>query len=89
MQSIRDETEEGVKDITIELETLKEALGKEDIKGRNRRPRRRRGEVVDTKGMEDWDVLKTAGEKLETPGGSFFIVRSGKGDTQEPEEPTK
>ncbi|KAH7357009.1 hypothetical protein BKA65DRAFT_495945 [Rhexocercosporidium sp. MPI-PUGE-AT-0058] len=82
LQSIRDETDEGIKDITIGLEALKEALGKEDIKGRNRRPRRRRDEVVDTKGVEDWDVLKTAGEKVETPGGNFFIVRSGKGNGQ-------
>ncbi|KAH9220792.1 hypothetical protein DL95DRAFT_519667 [Leptodontidium sp. 2 PMI_412] len=80
LQSIRDETEEGIKDITIGLETLKEALAKEDIKGRNRRPRRRRDEMVDGTGVEDWDVLKTAGEKVETPGGRFFIVRSGKGD---------
>jgi len=78
LQSIRDETEEGIKDITIGLETLREALGKEDIKGRNKRPRRRRGEVVNTKGVEDWDVTKTASEKVETPGGKFFIVRSGK-----------
>ncbi|PVH83746.1 hypothetical protein DL98DRAFT_569486 [Cadophora sp. DSE1049] len=81
LQSIRDETEEGIKDITIGLGSLREALGKEDVKGRNRRPRRRRGEEVDTKGVEDWDVTKTAGEKVETPGGKFFIVRSGKGDT--------
>ncbi|KAK0100856.1 hypothetical protein ONS95_007303 [Cadophora gregata] len=84
LQSLRDETEEGIEDITIGLETLREALGKEDIKGRNRRPKRRRGEEVDTKGVEDWNVTKTASEKVKTPGGKFFIVRSGKGDTEEP-----
>ena len=78
LQSIRDETEEGIRDITIGMETLREALGKEDIKGRNKRPRRRRGEAVDTKGVEGWDVTKTASENVDTPGGKFFIVRSGK-----------
>ena len=84
LQSIRDETEEGIKDITIGMEELKEVFAKEEIKGRNRRPRRKRGEVVDTKGVENWDVLGTAGEKIETPGGTFFVVRSGKGDPEIP-----
>ncbi|KAL2073561.1 hypothetical protein VTL71DRAFT_10887 [Oculimacula yallundae] len=83
LQSIRDETEEGIKDITIDLETLKEALGKEDIKGRNKRPRRRREMLPIQKGVEDWDVLKTASEKVETPLGKYFIVRSGKDDSPE------
>jgi Asp-tRNA(Asn)/Glu-tRNA(Gln) amidotransferase C subunit len=78
LQSIRDETEEGIKEITIGLKSVREALGNEDIIGRNRRPRRRRGELVDTKGVEKWDALGTAGEKVETPTGGFFIVRSGK-----------
>jgi hypothetical protein len=78
LQSIRDETEEGIKDITIGLEDLKEALQAEEIKGRNRRPRRKRDEPIDTKGVEDWDVLGTASEKVETPLGKYFIVRSRK-----------
>ncbi|KAF4636732.1 hypothetical protein G7Y89_g1354 [Cudoniella acicularis] len=78
LQSIRDETEEGIKEATIGLEDMREALAKEDIQGRSRRPRRRRGEPVDTEGVEDWDVLGTASEKVETPGGRFFVVRSGK-----------
>lgn len=82
LQSIRDETEEGIKDVTIGLEQLREALGKEDVKGRNRRPRRRR-ELVDAGDVEKWDVLGTAGEKVETPGGRFFVVRSGKVDSKE------
>ncbi len=83
LRSIRDETEEGIKDITIGVEELKDAFAKEEIKCRNKRPRRRR-EVVDTEGIEDWDVLGTAGEKVETPGGRFFIVRSGKDDPKTP-----
>jgi len=80
LQSIRDESEEGIKEITINLDTkeIKEALEKEEVIGRNRRPRRRRGEAVDTRGVEDWDATSTAGEIIETAGGKFFIVRSGK-----------
>jgi Asp-tRNA(Asn)/Glu-tRNA(Gln) amidotransferase C subunit len=78
LQSIRDETEEGIKDITIGMKELEEAFEKEEIKGRNKRPRRKRGEAVGTKGVEDWDVLGTAGEKVELAGGKFFVVRSGK-----------
>lgn len=77
LQSIRDETEQGRKEATIGLEKLREALGKEEIKGRSRRPRRPR-DVVDTTGVEDWDVLGTASEKVETSGGKYFVVRSGK-----------
>lgn len=78
LQSIRDETEEGRKEITIGMEALKEAFEREGFTGRNRRPRRRKGEPLDTTGVEDWDALETAGEKVEGPGGNFFIVRSGK-----------
>lgn len=78
LQSIRDETEEGLKEITIGLDTpeIKEALAKEEVTGRARRPRRKRGDgaLVDTKGAEDWDVLGTAGRTE----GKYFVVRSGK-----------
>jgi len=78
LQSIRDETEEAIKDDTIGLEDLKEAFAKEEIVGRNRRSRRRRGEPVDTKGTKTWNALETAGETVETVAGRFFVVRSGK-----------
>ncbi|KAH8811516.1 hypothetical protein F5884DRAFT_278413 [Xylogone sp. PMI_703] len=80
LQSIRDESEEGIKDATIGLETkeIAEALANEEVIGRNRRPRRRRTAPVDTRGVEDWDVTGTAKEIVETAGGKFFIVRSGK-----------
>lgn len=78
LQSIRDETEEGIKDITIGLDDLREALQAEEIKGRNKRPRRKRDERVDTNGVEDWNVLGTASKKVETPLGRYFIVKSGK-----------
>lgn len=75
--SIRDETAEGVQEQTIRLETLREALGSEDVIGHNKRPRRRRqeGRKEQIKGVEDWDVLKGASEKV----GRYFVVRSGPG----------
>jgi Asp-tRNA(Asn)/Glu-tRNA(Gln) amidotransferase C subunit len=81
--AIRDETEEGIREVTIGVEQLKEALAKEIVVGRNRRPRRRAGDVVDGRGVEDWDVLGTAGEIVGGPTGRFFVVRSGKGETGE------
>lgn len=68
--SIRDETQEAQIENTIGLETLKEALGNEDIQGKNRRPRRRRDLKVDTGDAEDWDVLGTASRKV----GKYFVV---------------
>lgn len=78
LQSIRDETEKGIKEITIGLKDLEDALKTEDVVGRNKRPRRRREEKVETGGVEDWDVLATAVEKVEVSGGRYFVVRSGK-----------
>ncbi|KAL2128250.1 hypothetical protein VTI74DRAFT_9453 [Chaetomium olivicolor] len=75
LSSIHDETPEGLREATIGVETLKEALGREEVYGRCRRPRRRRcGDVrgLQVKGVEDWDVLGQAGEKV----GRYFIVRS-------------
>jgi Asp-tRNA(Asn)/Glu-tRNA(Gln) amidotransferase C subunit len=78
LQSIRDESEEGIKEATIGMEDLKEAFLAEETKGRNQRPRRKRDQPVDTKGVEDWDVLGRASKKVETPFGKFFVVGSGK-----------
>ena len=78
LQSIRDETEEGIKEATIGMKDLRRAFKDEVVIGRNKRPRRKRGRPVDTKGVEDWDVLGTAGEKVELGGSRFFVVRSGK-----------
>jgi len=77
LQSIRDETDEGIGEATVGLESLREALGREEVRGRGRRPRRRR-EVVDAREVEGWDVLGTATEVVETAGGRYFVVRSGK-----------
>jgi Asp-tRNA(Asn)/Glu-tRNA(Gln) amidotransferase C subunit len=81
LQSIRDETVTGTKEMTISMESLKEAFSKEEIKGRNRRPRRRRNDTSAnrTQGVEDWDSLSTATDIIERGGGRYFVVRSGKG----------
>jgi len=84
--AIRDETEEGIREITIGVEQVKDALKREEVVGRNRRQRRRMEGVSDLQGMEDWDVLGTAGEKVEGPTGRFFVVRSGKGKRSEKPE---
>jgi hypothetical protein len=86
LMAIRDETDEGMSEITIGVEQVKEALEMEEVVGRNRRPRRRTGGVGDFQGVENWDVLGTAGEKVEGPTGRFFVVRSRKGKTGEKPE---
>jgi Asp-tRNA(Asn)/Glu-tRNA(Gln) amidotransferase C subunit len=75
LRAIRDETERGLRNATIGLEDLKEVLDREVAFGHNRRPRRVKGEKVNTAGVEDWDPLKTASR---TVAGKYFVVRSGK-----------
>jgi Glu-tRNAGln amidotransferase C subunit len=78
LQTIRDETALGIQESTIGLEEMKEALGNEEVKGRAKRPRRKR-EVVELQDqVENWDVTGQAEDKVVTPGGTYFIVRSGK-----------
>jgi hypothetical protein len=76
LQSIRDETIQGIKEATIGLDQLKWQLGLEEVKGRGKRPRRPRVKPP-IKKAEDWDVLGTAQDKVHTPTGSYFVVRSG------------
>ncbi len=73
LRSIRDETEEGMKEATIGLEQLREALANETVHGHSKRPRMQKKEVS-TKGIEDWNVLGTPAEKA----GRYFVVRTGK-----------
>ena len=87
LQSIRDETEEGIRDATIGMEDLRDAFREEEIRGRNRRPRRKRIPVVETREVEGWDVLGTAGEIVSVGGGRFFVVRSGKGKSPKEDVP--
>lgn len=75
LSSIRDESPEGLAEMTISLKTLEGALAEEDIVGHCRRPRRRRSvEQKQKNEAEDWDVLGCAEQKV----GRYFVVRSGK-----------
>ncbi|KAI0900929.1 hypothetical protein F4806DRAFT_174915 [Annulohypoxylon nitens] len=87
LRAIRDETAQGMREQTISLDQLKEALAKEDVVGHARRPRRRRVEKNTGKGrqkvedktgssVEDWDVLGGASETA----GRYFVVRTGSTD---------
>lgn len=79
LSSIRDETAEGLRESAVTTETLRQALAEEETYGRCKRPRRRRQREKDValdgagKGVEDWDVLGSAGERV----GRYFVVRSG------------
>lgn len=74
LQAIRDETVQARKENEITLESMKEALGNEEVVGRHhRRIRRRAGDVTDAKEVENWDVLGQARKKV----GRYFIVESG------------
>jgi hypothetical protein len=77
LQSIRDETTQGVKEATIGFHELRYQLGQEEVKGRGKHPRRPRIKPEIRKGVEDWDVLGSAQDKVDTPAGSYFVVRSG------------
>ncbi|KAK3946208.1 hypothetical protein QBC46DRAFT_2283 [Diplogelasinospora grovesii] len=81
LRSIRDETEEGLEEATISLDTLREALSREAVFGYRQRPKRRPHETDRQKSqeVEDWDVLGTASQKA----GRYFVVRSGKGKPTE------
>jgi len=91
--SIRDETEEGIKEATITMDSLKEAFEREEIVGSwLRRPRRKvRGNIRKAMEFENWDPLVTVSEVVEKGGGKFFVVRSEKveDDSDEPNPATK
>lgn len=79
---LRDETEEGLEEITIGVEELKNALANETFVGKNKRPQQRRDAVPKLIKTEEcasdskrktWDPLQTAQETV----GAYFVVRSG------------
>lgn len=81
LRAIRDETAAGLREQTIGLDTLKEALGQEEVVGHSQRPRRRKDLQRGRKNeAEDWDVLAGAGETA----GRYFVVRSGNGPDAAP-----
>lgn len=73
LRAIRDETEAGLKETTISLDTLKGVLDKEVKVGHYQRPRRVR-EKHPLSEEEPWDALGTARRRA----GRFFVVQSKK-----------
>lgn len=71
LSAIRDETDAAVREGTVGLEDLRDALGREARVGHYKRPRRVR-EKVDAP-AEEWDALSTASRKA----GKYFVVESG------------
>ena len=69
LQAIRDETKEGMKQYTIGIKDVEQALLQEDSYGHNRRPRRRKGKAS-AGDVEDWDALATAARKA----GRYIVV---------------
>lgn len=72
LRAIRDETDDAVKENTVGLDDLRDALAKETLVGHYQRPRRVK-EKVDSE-AEKWDALGTASRKA----GRYFVVQSGK-----------
>lgn len=75
LRAIRDESREAIKESTISLETLKEALAKEQVVGR-RKKIQRQSTTVDTGHAESdqWDG-NALGSAAKT-AGKFFVVQS-------------
>lgn len=73
LRAVRDETSAARDEATLGLEQLGDALRDEVTVGHYKRPRRVRKDV-DTKGVEDWDPLKTASKT----SGRYFVVEGGK-----------
>jgi Asp-tRNA(Asn)/Glu-tRNA(Gln) amidotransferase C subunit len=72
LQSIRDESPEAVKENTIGLERLREAMAKERVVGRNKKIQRVEGERNEQPDGDAWDgnALGYAGKTK----GRFFVV---------------
>lgn len=72
LRAIRDETNLAEEEQTITLETLKEALGKEEIIGQHHKRIQRDTTPIDARDVENWDLLGSAERK----SGKYFIVES-------------
>jgi hypothetical protein len=79
LRAIRDESREAIKESTISLETLKEALAKEQVVGRRKKIQRQTTTTapVDASHVESdqWDG--NALGSATTTAGKYFVVQSG------------
>lgn len=72
LRAIRDETPEAEEEQTITLDTLKAAIGQEQVIGKHYKRIQRRTHPVNAKNAEDWNVLGSA----ERRAGQYFMVES-------------
>ncbi|KAK4248670.1 hypothetical protein C7999DRAFT_30907 [Corynascus novoguineensis] len=93
LPSIRDETAAGLREAAVTVETLRRALAEEEVVGRCRRPRRRRGSTSGGSSATRTHTGKGAGQLKPIEGvedwdvlgtaaetvGRYFVVRSGTG----------
>ncbi|CAH0021973.1 unnamed protein product [Clonostachys rhizophaga] len=77
LRAIRDETEQGTRENTVSLDTLKTLLDEEELVGHYKRSRRVRSKLDSE--AENWDALSTASKKA----GRFFVVQSNKKNADE------
>lgn len=75
LQSLRDETKLGEKEAEVGLETLREALQNEEVKGIKLKRIRRKRDIGAKSTLEKWDVLGSA----KKTAGRFFVVDGGMG----------
>ena len=74
LRSLRDETMEGEREAEIGMDAMKDALAKEEIRGRHHKRIRRRRDPAVIKEDDEWDPLGTASKT----SGRFFVVEGGK-----------
>lgn len=77
LRSIRDESPAAVKEMTIGVEQLKEAMAKEKVSGRRRKIQRVQGERSDRPDGSAWDG-NALGSASRTKG-PYFVVEAGDG----------
>lgn len=77
LRSIRDESPAAVKEMTIGVEQLRDAMAKEKVSGRRRRIQRVQGERNDRPDGSAWDG-NAFGSASKTKG-PYFVVETGNG----------
>ena len=74
LRSLRDETAAGEREAELGMDSMKDALAKEEVRGKHHKRIRRRREPGLKRQDEEWDVLGTAAKRV----GRFFVVEGGK-----------
>lgn len=76
LRSIRDESDEAVKESTIGVDQLRDVLAKERVVGRSRRIQRVQAEKNTKADSEEWDgnALVSASRTI----GKYFVVQTSK-----------